>query len=50
MYYVTDYYTDEIITCVDTFEMAKKYCDMYEGSQVETETDEVLYTNVVLPF
>ena len=50
MYYVEDYYTDEVITCVDTFELAKKLCDMNTGLQVTTETGEVLYTNIELPF
>lgn len=50
MFYVTDYYTDEIIDCVDNFELAKKICDMHDGTQVETEDDEVLYTNIELPF
>ena len=50
MYYITDYFTDEIIDVVDDFETAKKICDGYDGSQVETESDEVLYTNIELPF
>ena len=50
MFYVTDYYTGEIITCVDSFELAKKLCNMYDGTQVETEDDVVLYANIDLPF
>ena len=50
MYYVTDYYTNKVITCVLTFEIAKLICDTCEGSQVKTEEDEVLYTNIQLPF
>lgn len=50
MFYVTDYYTNEIITCVDNFELAKKLCDMYDSAQVETEDDNVLYANIELPF
>ncbi len=50
VFYITDYYTGEIITCVDNFELAKKLCDVYDGAQVETEDDVVLYANIVLPF
>lgn len=50
MFYVTDYYTGEIITCVDSFELAKKLCNMYDGAQVETEDNVVLYANIDLPF
>ena len=50
MFYVMDYYTGEIITCVDSFELAKKLCDIYDGAQVETEDDVVLYANIDLPF
>ncbi len=50
MFYITDYYTDEIITCVDNFELAKKLCAMYDGAQIKTEDDDTLYTNIDLPF
>lgn len=50
MYYVTDYFTDEIIDVVDSFETAKKICNAFDGSQVETDTDEILYSNIELPF
>lgn len=50
MYYVTDYWTDEIIDTTDDFDAAKAICDENEGSQVETENDEILYTNILLPF
>ena len=50
MFYVMDYYTGEIITCVDSFELAKKFCDMYDGAQVETEDNVVLYANIDLQF
>lgn len=50
MYYITDYFTDEIIDVVDNFKAAKAICDVFDGSQVETDTDEVLYTNICLPF
>ena len=50
MFYVIDYFTDEIIDTVGTFEQAKAICDAHDGSQVETETDEILYSNIELPF
>lgn len=50
MYYIIDYWTDEIITLTDDFEHAKRLCNMYDGSQVETESDEILWTNISLPF
>jgi len=50
MFYVTDYYTGEIITCVDNFDLAKKLCDMYDGTQIETEDDVILYANIDLHF
>lgn len=50
MYYVTDYFTNEVITCTDSFEIAKKLCDMHEGSQVVTESGDYLYLNIELPF
>lgn len=50
MFYITDYFTDEIINAVDNFKEAKEICDSFDGSQVETETDEILYTNIEIPF
>lgn len=50
MYYVTDYWTDEIIDVTDDFETAKMICDAHEGYQVETENDEIIYENILLPF
>ena len=50
MFYVTDYYTGEIITCVDNFDLAKKLCDMHDNTQAETEDDVILYANIDLPF
>ena len=46
MYYIIDYYTDNIITLTDDLEHAKRLCDMYEGSQVENEDDEIFWTNL----
>lgn len=50
MFYVIDYFTDEIVDVAETFELARAICDAHEGSQVETETDEILYSNIELPF
>lgn len=50
MFYIMDYYTDEIITCVDNFELAKKLCNMYIDTKVITEDDVLMYTNIDLPF
>ena len=50
MYYITDYFTNEIIDVVDSFKAAKAICDAYDGSQVETDTNEILYSNITLPF
>lgn len=50
MFYVVDYFTGEIVDVVETFEQAKATCDAHDGSQVETETDEILYSNIELPF
>ena len=50
MFFVIDYFTDEIIDIVGTFERAKAICDAHNGSQVKTETNETLYSNVELPF
>ena len=50
MFYVTDYFTDEIIDVVDSFKTAKEISDVFDGSQVKTDTDEILYTNINIPF
>ena len=50
MFYVIDYFTDEIIDTVETFDHAKVICDAHNGSQIETESSEILYSNVELPF
>lgn len=49
-FYITDYFTDEIINTVDSFETAKEICDSFDGSQVKTDTNEILYTNIDIPF
>lgn len=50
MYYITDYYTDEIIDVVPDVEDAIRISRSVPDSQVETEDDEVLYTNIDIPF
>lgn len=50
MYYIIDYWTYDIIDATNNFDDAVKICDAHEGSQVETENDEVLYENIYLPF
>lgn len=49
-YYIEDYWTGDIIDIASDFDTAKAICDLFDGSQVTTETDEVLYTNITLPF
>ena len=46
MYYVTDYFTDEIITCTDDLDIAIRLCNLYSGSQVEDDNDEIYHTNI----
>lgn len=50
MYYIENYFTDEIVDVTTDFEKALEICNRMEGSQVTTESDEVLYTNIDLPF
>lgn len=50
LYYIEDYYTDEIITCTYNFELAKKLCESYKDSMITDENDNVYYTNIDLPF
>jgi len=50
MFYIIDYFTDEIVDVVGTFERAKAICDAHDGSQIKTESSEILYSNVELPF
>lgn len=50
MYYIEDYFTDEIIMIVDNFEIALAICNANPDSQITTEEDEVLYTNIDIPF
>ena len=49
-YYVTDYWTDEIIDVTTNFDDAVRICSEHDGSQVELDNDEVLYCNITLPF
>lgn len=50
LYFITDYWTDEIIDVTTDYENAVKICDAHDGSEVTTEADEVLYYNITLPF
>lgn len=49
-YYLIDYYTSEIIDVFTDVYKAIAACKAIQDSQVETETDEILYTNIELPF
>lgn len=49
-YYIEDYFTDEIIDVVSSFDEAVKICSTHEGSLITLDNDEILYTNVELPF
>jgi len=50
LYYIKNYYTDEIITCTDNFELAKKLCESYQDSMITDENNNVYYANIDLPF
>lgn len=50
LYYIKNYYTDEIITCADNFELAKKLCESYQDSMITDENSNVYYANIDLPF
>lgn len=50
MYYVVDYWTDEIIDVTYDYDDAVRLCSEHEWSQVETINDEVLYCNALLTF
>lgn len=50
LYYIKNYYTDEIITYTYDFELAKKLCESYKDSMITDENDNVYYANIDLPF
>lgn len=50
LYYIEDFYTDEIITTTTSFSEALETCKNTPDSQVATEDDAVLYSNIELPF
>ena len=49
-YYLIDYYTDEIIDVFTDVDKAITACKEKPDSQVETENDVIIYSNVDLPF
>lgn len=50
LYFIENYYTDEIIDITDDFDKACRICYLHNNSIVTTETDEVLYMNIDIPF
>ena len=50
MFYVEDYFTDEIINVFATCEEAIQFSKHVDGSWVIDENDNVYYTNIELPF
>ena len=50
MYYIEDYYTDEIITVSDDLKLAIAMAKNYPDCMVTDENDNVYYTNIDLPF
>lgn len=50
MFYVKNYFTNEIIKVFATCEAAVYFSKQIEGSQVVDENDNVYYTNIELPF
>ena len=49
-YYLIDYYTEEIIDVFSDVDKAITACKAMQDSQVETENDVIIYSNVDLPF
>lgn len=49
-YYLIDYYTEEIIDVFTDVDKAITACKATQNSQVETENDVIIYSNVDLPF
>lgn len=50
MYYVTDYYTDEIINVFENVEQAIELSKNVPDSEVTDENDNYYFCNVELPF
>lgn len=50
MYYIEDYYTDEIITVSDDLKLAIAMAKNYPDCMVTDENNNVYYTNIDLPF
>lgn len=50
MYYIEDYYTEEIIDVVDNLQKAIDISKNNSGSQVTDENDNIYYSNIELPF
>ena len=50
MYYVKDYFTEEIIEVFAMYDAAVYLSKQIEGSQVVDENGNVYYTNIELPF
>ena len=50
MYYLENYFTDEIIDVYDNVNDAIEKCKLIEDTQVTDESDHVFYTNIELPF
>jgi len=50
MFYIKNYFTDEIIEVFATYEEAVYLSKQIEGSQVTDENNNVYYTNIELPF
>lgn len=49
-YYLIDYYTEKIIDVFTDVDKAIVACKATQDSQVETEVDTIIYSNVDLPF
>ena len=50
MYYIEDYYTEEIIDAVENLQKAIDISKNNPGSQVTDENNNVYYSNIELPF
>lgn len=49
-YYLIDYYTEEIVDVFTDAEKAIAACRKTPDSQVKTDSDTTIYSNVDLPF
>lgn len=50
MYYLKNYFTDEIIEVYDNVNDAIEKCKLIEDTLVTDECNHVFYTNIELPF